>query len=353
MQNQPMGVAIIGYGGIGRLHHKKWLTALPEFSLCGVWDIERAACERAEEDGLAVYASEEALLADEAVSIVVVATPNDTHLPISLRAMKAGKHVICEKPVALNTAELEQMLACAEENRVVFTVNQNRRWDEDFCRIVKTAEEQTIGEIYRVESRVFGSRGIPGDWRKFRACGGGMVFDWGVHLIDQALMFAGKRKLCSVSAELDYIFGGECDDGFSVTMTFEGGLSYLAEVRTNNYIEMPRWYVAGQNGTMLIQNWNCEGEIVRKLTEDAEAKPIAAATGMSKTMAPRAVETIEHLPLPAVSADVADFYRHIRLAVLGQGSPDVLPDQLRRSMAVIEAVFRSAETHQAVTEFSF
>lgn len=350
MASSVCGAAIIGYGGIGRLHHKKWLTSLPEFTLRGVWDIDPAACANAREDGLSVYENEAALLADPAVSLVVVATPNDTHYEICLRAMKAGKHVICEKPVALNSAELEGMLACAEQNGVVFTVDQNRRWDADFATLLRVAKENRIGRIYQVESRVYGSRGIPGDWRKEKAHGGGMVLDWGVHLIDQALQFAGSRRLVSLSADLDYVFGGECDDGFSIRLTFEDGLRWLLEVRTNNYISVPRWYAAGENGTLAITDWDCHGEIVRKVAEDGGTLPVAAASGMSKTMAPRRAETLEHLALPQESPDIADFYRHIKAAIDGAGECDITPAQLRRTMAVIETVFCSAKEQKTLKD---
>jgi predicted dehydrogenase len=210
-----------------------------------------------------------------------------------------------------------------------------------------------LGEVYNVESRVYGSRGIPGDWRKLKKCGGGMVFDWGVHLIDQALMFAQDRKLLSVYATLDKVFGGECDDGFSVCFKFEGDLTYLCEVRTNNYIQMPRWYVVGKDGTLVLKDWSCDGEIVRKVKEDAEAKPIAASSGMTKTMAPRAEATIEHLPIPEVDVTVADFFLNVKAAIRGEEKQNITAEQLLATTEIMEAMFRSAKTNTVITEFEF
>lgn len=353
MSTKVMGVGIIGYGGIGSLHHKKWLKTLPQFKLCGVWDIKPERLEIAEQEGIHAYKSEADLLADKEIELVIIATPNDVHLPIAINAMNAGKHVVCEKPVAMSLDELKEMIACSRKNKVIFTVDQNRRWDKDF-RMVKTAiENGYLGKVYNIESRVYGSRGIPGDWRKYKAHGGGMVLDWGVHLIDQAIIIAGNRKLLSLYTTLDYAHGGECDDGFSVCFKFEDDLTYLCEVRTNNYIQMPRWYVAGKDGTLVIKDWSCDGEIVRKVKEDAEAKPIAASSGMTKTMAPRTEATIEHLPLPDVDVTVADFFLNVRAAIRGEEKQNITAEQLLASTEIMEAMFRSAETNSVITEFEF
>ena len=101
--------------------------------------------------------------------------------------MKAGKNVVSEKPVTLCSADLQEMIEASRECGRFLTVHQNRRWDEDFLTVKKLLAEGTLGEVYRLESRVHGSRGIPGDWRQEKEHGGGMVLDWGVHLLDQAL----------------------------------------------------------------------------------------------------------------------------------------------------------------------
>jgi predicted dehydrogenase len=114
-------------------------------------------------------------------------------------------------------------------------VHQNRRWDDDFLIIKKLVEEQKLGHVFRIESRVHGSRGIPGDWRKEKVHGGGMVLDWGVHLLDQILYMYGDRKIETVYASLTNITNQEVDDGFTAILTFEGGTEVLVEVGTNNH----------------------------------------------------------------------------------------------------------------------
>lgn len=95
----------------------------------------------------------------------------------------------------MNSVDLAEMIEASEKYGKLFTVYQNRRWDGDFLTAKKIVDENMLGEISRIESRVHGSRGIPGDWRQLPEHGGGMILDWGVHLLDQVLMLKGKTKL--------------------------------------------------------------------------------------------------------------------------------------------------------------
>ena len=95
----------------------------------------------------------------------MIATPNDLHKELSIAALKAGKHVVCEKPVALNTAELDEIVAVAQETGNTFMVHQNRRWDPDFLLVRELYRNGQIGDLFQLESRVQGANGIPGDWR--------------------------------------------------------------------------------------------------------------------------------------------------------------------------------------------
>ena len=132
----------------------------------GIYDIKEEKRKLAEEAGFHTYETEEAMLADESIDVILVATPNDTHRPIALRAMEAGKNVIVEKPATLSLKELTELEDMAGKTGQFLTVHQNRRWDEDLLTVREILKDQTMGEIFRIESRVHGSRGIPGDWRK-------------------------------------------------------------------------------------------------------------------------------------------------------------------------------------------
>ena len=197
-------MAIIGFGGMGSFHFKNLLKG-QEVVATGVWDIKEERREYARSLGLHVYESLEDLLADDSLELVLVATPNDVHKPIAIQALQAGKHVICEKPVTMSVADLEEMKAAAEQAGKFLTVHQNRRWDRGYYLMKWALGEGMLGPIHRIESRVHGAHGIPGDWRQDPKQGGGMVYDWGIHLLDQAVMLYPDAKIKSVYATLNYV----------------------------------------------------------------------------------------------------------------------------------------------------
>jgi predicted dehydrogenase len=347
-------LAIIGFGGMGNWHRelinegsyfngKLEGGAIPHLKVIGSFDIKDARQQFAREDGLNAYSSMNDLLSDPKVDIVLVSVPNELHKPYVIKALEAGKHVVCEKPAALNSRELEQMMAASEKTGRVFAVHQNRRWDEDYLTVKKIYEKKLLGEVFRIESRVHGSRGIPGDWRGEPEHGGGMVLDWGVHILDQALQMV-SGKITKVYATLTHVTNEMVDDGFHAELTFDNGLIYLAEVGTSNFITLPRWYVLGQDGTAMLEDFACKGKIVRiKDYDKNDAVPIRTAAGLTKTMAPRTDETIKEEALPEVKSDIRDFYKNFLATIEGKEKLLVSLDSVMRNMKLMEAIFRSAK----------
>lgn len=348
MKENKIVYGLIGFGGMGKWH-TEILENVPEIELAGIYDIKEEKRKLAEEAGFHTYETEEAMLADESIDVILVATPNDTHRPIALRAMEAGKNVIVEKPATLSLKELTELEDMAGKTGQFLTVHQNRRWDEDLLTVREILKDQTMGEIFRIESRVHGSRGIPGDWRKEKAHGGGMVLDWGVHLFDQIFRLTGERRLKTVYATLTNVTNQEVDDGFTAVLRFEGGLEVLVEVGTNNFISLPRWYVLGENGSAVIEDWDLSGKIVKAFSEEEkEIVPVRTAAGLTKTMAPRREDTIRVEELPRVPGDIADFHRNVAAVLLRGEEPAVKLPEVKRVMRLMETVFESAEKNHVM-----
>lgn len=348
MKENKIVYGLIGFGGMGKWH-TEILENVPEIELAGIYDIKEEKRKLAEEAGFHTYETEEAMLADESIDVILVATPNDTHRPIALRAMEAGKNVIVEKPATLSLKELTELEDMAGKTGQFLTVHQNRRWDEDLLTVREILKDQTMGEIFRIESRVHGSRGIPGDWRKEKAHGGGMVLDWGVHLFDQIFRLTGERRLKTVYATLTNVTNQEVDDGFTVVLRFEGGLEVLVEVGTNNFISLPRWYVLGENGSAVVEDWDLSGKIVKAFSEEEkEIVPVRTAAGLTKTMAPRREDTIRVEELPRVPGDIADFHRNVAAVLLRGEEPAVKLPEVKRVMRLMETVFESAEKNHVM-----
>ena len=348
MKENKIVYGLIGFGGMGKWH-TEILENVPEIELAGIYDIKEEKRKLAEEAGFHTYETEEAMLADESIDVILVATPNDTHRPIALRAMEAGKNVIVEKPATLSLKELTELEDMAGKTGQFLTVHQNRRWDEDLLTVREILKDQTMGEIFRIESRVHGSRGIPGDWRKEKAHGGGMVLDWGVHLFDQIFRLTGERRLKTVYATLTNVTNQEVDDGFTAVLRFEGGLEVLVEVGTNNFISLSRWYVLGENGSAVVEDWDLSGKIVKAFSEEEkEIVPVRTAAGLTKTMAPRREDTIRVEELPRVPGDIADFHRNVAAVLLRGEEQAVKLPEVKRVMRLMETVFESAEKNHVM-----
>ena len=124
-------LAIVGFGGMGNEHNEK-IKGVKNLTVVGVYDIKSQRQEYAKQKGLKAYDSLDGILSDPKIDIVLIATPNDVHKDIAIKALKAGKNVICEKPVTLNSIELKEIIATANQYKKLCVVHQNRRWDEDF-----------------------------------------------------------------------------------------------------------------------------------------------------------------------------------------------------------------------------
>ena len=344
---KKMKVAIVGFGGMGGWHAKK-LADSDVAELAGIYDIDPARCALAEEREIHAYASFEEILADKSVELVVIATPNDVHEEIAIAAMNAGKNVISEKPVTITLESLERMIAASEKNKVRFSVHQNRRWDADFLALKKLCDSGELGKTINIESRVHGSRGIPGDWRAQKKYGGGMLYDWGIHLIDQILMifgFAPKR----VSCVCDYITNSECDDGFRLDIYFENNIRATVEVGTYNFINLPRWYLRAKQGTACMQGWKTPIDVVKcDKWQELNVTPVETAAGLTKTMAPRDEFTTDTYQIEIEPSDVHDYYRNFIRAIRGEEEQLITHDQMRMDLKVILAAFESAKTGKVV-----
>ena len=344
-------LAIVGFGGMGTWHYENVSKRVDEVEVKGVYDVRQEPMDTAASLGLKTYESLDAVLNDPEIDIVTIATPNNFHKDIAIKAMRAGKNVISEKPVTIVSSELEEIMAVAKETGKLFSVHQNRRWDKDYLIIKKILSDKTIGEPYYIESRVQGSRGPLHGWRGYKVNGGGMVLDWGIHLLDQMLDMI-DSKVVDIDAHLFSIHTPEVDDNFKTMIKFENGVSYLVEVATNCFINQPRWHVCCKEGTAVVENWDCDGKIIKLANNDElawEDVIVYTSAGPTRTMAPRPEETTEQLELPEVEADWTNFYRNIAAVLDGKAELIVKPEQCLRVMKVVDAIFESHEKGHSIS----
>ena len=340
-------LVVIGYGGMGGWHTQHALTS-DCVNLAGVYDILPEKYELARSRGIFAYDSFEAVLADPAVDLITIAVPNDFHKEIAVAALNAGKNVISEKPVTLSSVDLAEMIEAARKNHRIFSVHQNRRWDVDFLAMKKIYDSGELGEVFTIESRIHGSRGIPSDWRGEKEHGGGMLYDWGVHLVDQILQII-KEDIKTVYCRFEHLTNDEVDDGFKLVITFESGKEAYVEVGTYNFIAMPRFYMRARNGTAIISDWREKCRLVRcKYWHESDVIPVQTAAGLTKTMAPRDSVTVDEYEMERPASDVHDYYRNFCKAIDGAETQLVTHDEMMKVMRVMEECFRSVALGQVV-----
>lgn len=192
---EDIKVGVIGYGGafnMGRSHlnemKKAGMTPVAAMDL----DAERLKVAEEEFPGIETYTDLTTMLKKSDVNLVAIITPHNTHAPLALKCLKAGRHVVCEKPLAITTAECDRMIAAAAKAGVVLSTYHNRHWDGCILRAVKQIRDKgVIGEVIRIEAHM-GGYGQPGDWwRTSKSISGGVLYDWGVHLIEYSLQLLG------------------------------------------------------------------------------------------------------------------------------------------------------------------
>lgn len=180
-------VGVIGYGGaynMGRGHLKEMQKAgMTPAAVCEI-DPERLKVATVEFPGIQTYSTVDEMLAKSDVNLLAIITPHNTHAQLSVQCLKAGRHVVSEKPFAITTAECDEMIEAATKQDVVLSTYHNRHWDGCIMQALKTIRSGAIGHVYRVDAHM-GSWGQPQDWwRSSKTISGGILYDWGVHLLE-------------------------------------------------------------------------------------------------------------------------------------------------------------------------
>lgn len=180
-------VGVIGYGGafnMGRIHLNEMKKAgMTPVAVCEL-DSERLKAAATDFPGIQMYSSVAAMLKNPGIDLVTIITPHNSHAPLALQCLKAGKSVVCEKPLAITTDECDRMIAEAKKKKLVLSTYHNRHWDGWIMRAVEVVGSGAIGEVYKINAQM-GEYQKPLDWwRSSTKISGGTLYDWGVHLLE-------------------------------------------------------------------------------------------------------------------------------------------------------------------------
>lgn len=250
-RHEPLQVALIGYGGAGRIFHAPLMAGVPGLQLACIVTRQHEAVQR-DWPGVPCVASVIATLADPTIDLVVIATPNDSHFELARDALLAGKHVVVDKPCTVTLAETESLLALAQQQGRVLTVFQNRRFDSDFLALQQVVTSGQLGRVVQVNSNFDRYRpAVPQRWREQNLPGSGLWFDLGPHLVDQALVLFGQPDALLLE-QAKVRDGVQVDDWFHAVLRYDtpqGGLRVILHASTLVAEPEPRWSVHGTQGS--------------------------------------------------------------------------------------------------------
>lgn len=347
-----LNVGIIGFGFMGQTHAET-MKRLEYANLIGVCDIEAKQLDHADA-AVEKYATADELLQNAQIDTVIVAVPNHLHLEMAEKTAAAGKDLIMEKPAGMNAEEVAQMMELTKKAGVRFTIHHQRRWDKDYRTAKEVFDSQTLGDIYTIKSSLYGFNGNMHDWHVHPEYGGGMLYDWGVHLIDQ-LLYMIPGEIEAVYATVKNVINEKVDDYFNIQLYFKNDISGQIELGTyflntkEKWFEH-HWFLGGNKGSANIDGFAPAGSIVRtsQLLQNVPGKINMTPAGPTRSFGPPPEGRLITEELPEVKVNHDLFFDNYYAYVQGKEELVVRPEQILRLLKVVDAVRISGMEHRAV-----
>ena len=342
-------VALIGYGVAGEHFHAPLIYATPGLELTAIVTSNSERAVRAAEryPAASVIASpNEIWKTADLYDLVVIASPNSSHVSLAMASLDAGLPAVVDKPLANSADDAQRLVAAAIEAGLLLTVFQNRRWDSDFLALRKLLEHGELGTVYRFESRFERWRPTPKPgWRESGdpSAGGGLVADLGSHLVDQAMFLFGP--VTEVYATADRRRPGvEVEDDAFIALTHTSGQRSTLWVSAVAADLGPRLRVLGSKGAYVV--WGLDGQEDALRAGDDPASPDWGAESPGRWGKLIVGEHERYIPRgPGL---YPEFYKEVRDALTMRGPVPVDPHDAVATLRVLDAARRSAQLGEPV-----
>ncbi len=345
-QEEAKRVAMIGYGAIG-FEHGTAISNVPglEYALVCDRNEERLAIARQAFPWVETCTDPIQVAEDPGIDVVIISTPPNTHAAISMQMLRAGKHVVTEKPFCLTTVEADEMIQLAQEYQRALTVFQSRRWDPDYLAIQQVLKRETIGNVFHIETFIGGFTHPCEYWHSHESISGGVFYDWGSHYLDWILQLIPDMVVSVRGVEHKRVWHDVTNADHSVVyLRFASGQE--AEFMHSDIAAAmkPKWYILGTKGA-IVGHWRKEtvktrrwsGNLIEERLAPSEALPELYV--YTRDMSGAIHE--QHLMLPEAPAYA--FHRNLANHLHCSEPLAVSPEESRRNIAVMEAAKRSAE----------
>ncbi|KAI7898470.1 uncharacterized protein BX663DRAFT_524834 [Cokeromyces recurvatus] len=353
MSDKQVNVGVIGFGMSARVFHCPLIASSPYLHLAAV--VERRSDKSKDiYPWITVHKSAEELFANPDIDLVVITTPNDSHYPLVLQAMQAGKHVVVEKPFTVTSEEAEELCKVARDTGCICSIYQNRRWDGDFLTVQKIVKGQQLGRLVEYESHFDRFRNyVKTGWREETDTpGSGMLYDLGAHLIDQALhLFGMPKSVFAVLCNQRQLRDTDIIDDFTIILGYENNLkAILRSSMLARHEPVFRFNLRGMQGSY------------RKEWLDVQEGQLKA--GLVPSDADYGIEPVErygtinsewnglHIvgKVDTEKGDYLAFYNNVAEAIL-KGDPDLLavkPEDGANCIRIIELAHQSNDEGRTI-----
>lgn len=328
----------VGIAGLGRSGWGIHANGLAEHDGYQVTAVADPVAERQDEAktrfGCTAYAEPERMLQDPDVDVVVVATPSHTHVPLTLAALAAGKHVVVEKPMAESVEDMDKMIAAAKQAGKILTCYQPRRLDADFLAIQEIIASGRLGQILLVRKGIYGFN-RRADWQMLRKFGGGELSNTGPHPIDQVLQLVGPGPY-ELFADLKHtVSAGDAEDHVRLTIKSPQGTVADIEVSRSWAFPQPDWLIVGTLGGLeggrkgIHVKWLDPSTLGEISVDEGPAAGRKYGTGEE-------LQWLEETVTPErVQAPVQGFYDKLRATILDGAPLFVTPESIRPQIELI------------------
>jgi scyllo-inositol 2-dehydrogenase (NADP+) len=344
---RTINTALLSFGMSGRVFHAPFLHLHPGFNLFGAWERSKHVIKDHYPEAQS-YKTLEELLADENIELVVVNTPNYSHYDYVKQALRAGKHVIVEKPFTSTAKEAEELTELAKQQGKQLAVYQNRRWDSDFRTVKNIVREGLLGEIVEAEIHFDRYNPVlsPKQHKEIPGPGTGIVHDLGSHIIDQALQLFGKPE--ALFADL------RTTRSSSQIIDYMDVLLYYPDVRVRlkgGYFvkePLPGFILHGRNGSFLKHRAD-----VQETDLQAGRKPDAKDWGQEPALAEGLLHIVKdgaeiRQHLPTLQGNYMDYFNGVYEALTNNKPLPVTAEEGLMVMRVIDAAYDSNEQKKVV-----
>jgi predicted dehydrogenase len=339
--------ALASFGMSGQVFHGPLLKVNPGFEVIQVLERSKKISEKLFPDA-EIVRDFKTILENEEVELVVVNTPDWLHYEMTRDALNAGKHVVVEKPVTQKPAEAEELLRLAKEKNLLFTVFQNRRWDNDFLTVQKIIESGNLGRLIEFEAHFDRYRTFiqPGTWKEEGDEYSGVLYNLGSHMVDQAYVLFGMPK--AVTATLKIVRkGGKVADYYDIRLEYEK----ISAILKCSYLVKkpgPRYSIFGEYGT--FHKWGIDNQ-----EEKLKAGKLPAGDGWG-TEPEKEWGTLVYEKnglefrgkVETVAGDYNAFYKNVFEALRNGANLAVKPEQTIDVLKILEACLESNRSKKQV-----